>query len=63
MGLYDESRAKDPSKGGAKTTWKKADAEIIKGLNSAGKVAVVTNTIVFHQLVLLTNLQRNSMPM
>ncbi|NLR91334.1 TAT-variant-translocated molybdopterin oxidoreductase [Flammeovirga agarivorans] len=46
MGLYDESRAKDPSKGGVKTTWKKADAEIIKGLNAAGKVAVVSNSIV-----------------
>ncbi|MBB3697326.1 TAT-variant-translocated molybdopterin oxidoreductase [Flammeovirga yaeyamensis] len=46
MGLYDESRAKDPSKGGVTTTWKKADAEIVKGLNAAGKVAVVTNTVV-----------------
>lgn len=46
MGLYDESRAKTPSKSGKATTWKKVDAEIIKGLAAAGKVAVVSNTIV-----------------
>lgn len=46
LSLYDNEKAKAPTKGGQATDWAKADAEIISGLKAAGKVAVVSNTIV-----------------
>lgn len=45
LSLYDNEKLKEPRKGSRKIEWKDLDSEVMKGLASAGTIAIVSNTI------------------
>ncbi|MDH5602954.1 MAG: TAT-variant-translocated molybdopterin oxidoreductase, partial [Cyclobacteriaceae bacterium] len=62
LSLYDDVRVRGPLKNGTEISWENLDAEIKGNLQSAGKIAIVTNTILSPSTKAVINDFKNKYP-